>query len=179
MNGMRISNTLVSHIIMFVLVCVLSSGCVKTGWSPLSTPNPFSTTTTGDTNPESPLKYWVGGYGYFRDISPGKQIVYGILLDKNRDGSDGYYAIIDVDGSGQRQRLDARVAGDEKAISLIFNEYLPFNATEPYEKGDILISFEKKGSSLQAFWGKLQPVPYDDIASGKVHFRYAFPGISK
>ena len=84
-----------------------------------------------------------------------------------------YNAQINIDGFQTITRLQAKVIGDENSIKLVFEKYLPDNIFEPFNKGDLLLRFDKKKSKLTTFWGGLQPMLERNNESGKVYFEYS------
>lgn len=114
------------------------------------------------------LESWIGDYTFSEFALPDQNMFYEISIYKD---NDNYYAKISIDGFQTIQRLQARVSGDENSIKLLFYKYLPDNLWEPYQEGDILLSFEKRDSNLYTFWGKIQSILESNIKSGEVYFK--------
>jgi hypothetical protein len=113
------------------------------------------------------LETWVGNYSFSEFVPPDQNMIYGISIYKEQGN---YYADISIDGFQTIERLRAKVEGDKNSIKLRFDKYLPDNRFEPYEVGDILLSFEKKGPDLNTLWGKIEPIDKSNKKSGNAYF---------
>lgn len=99
---------------------------------------------------------WIGEYSFEEFSPPNQMMFYNITIFKE---GDKHYANIYIDGFQTMQRLQARLIQTEMYVSLAFDKYLPDNLYEPYEKGDILLSFIINNSGeLITDWGKIQPM---------------------
>ncbi len=116
----------------------------------------------------STLQSWIGNYTFSEYASPDQNMFYTISIFKDLND---YYAKISIDGFQTILRLQAKVIGDEKSIKLVFNEYLPDNQFEPYNEGDILLSFEKGDSEIYTTWGEIQPMLESNNKSSEVYFK--------
>ncbi|HEY9062691.1 MAG TPA: DUF5991 domain-containing protein [Pseudobacteroides sp.] len=117
----------------------------------------------------SSLETWVGGYSFSEFVPPDQNMIYGISIFKEEGN---YYADISIDGFQTIERLRAKVDGNKNSIKLRFDKYLPDNRFEPYEVGDILLSFEKSGSDLDTFWGKIEAIDKNNKKSGSPYFEF-------
>ncbi|MDR1616543.1 MAG: DUF5991 domain-containing protein [Syntrophomonadaceae bacterium] len=113
---------------------------------------------------EDELKSWVGYYALTEHIKVGVNRFLGITIYK-KDG--GYYAKINIDGYQSLTRLQAKVHGDKNQINLIFDKYLPDHKFATYEKGELLIRFEKQ-PQLITVWGAIET----DIPKYKIPGEY-------
>lgn len=115
-----------------------------------------SSSNENETNSESSrLESWLGQYTFSEFIPPDQNMYYSISINQE---NGKYYAQINIDGFQTMQRLKAKVLGDENDIQLIFEDYLPDNVLEPYDKGDILLSLKKENEGLYTFWNKIEPM---------------------
>jgi len=116
----------------------------------------------------STLESWIGDYTFSEFSPPDQNMFYSITIYKE---DSNYKAKIIIFGFQTLTKLQAKVSGDENSIKLIFEKYLPDNVFELYKEGDILLSFEKKNSKLNTFWGKIQPMLESNSKTGKVYFK--------
>lgn len=116
----------------------------------------------------STLKSWVREYLFSEYAPPDENMFYGFSIYKK---NNSYYADISIDGFQTMARLQAKVLGDKNSIKLLFDKYLPDNNFEPYKKGDVLLSLKKTNSKIYTYWGKIQPMLYSNMKSGKVYFK--------
>ena len=117
---------------------------------------------------EGALSGWVNnGWGFFESAPPDFNMQYTIDI---YEADDAYYADIAIDGFQTMERLKAAVQGDSDSVSFIFDEYLPGNQSEPYAKGDLLLTLRAEGSQIYTDWGKLEPALVENQVSGKVYF---------
>ncbi|MFW6016143.1 MAG: DUF5991 domain-containing protein [bacterium] len=113
------------------------------------------------------LESWVGEYEFSEFAPPDQNKFYEISLYKE---NSNYYADISIDGFQTIIRLQTKVIGDENSINLVFEKYLPDNLFESYNKGDILLSFEKENSEIYTSWGEIKPMLESNEKSGQVYF---------
>ncbi|KNY25863.1 DUF5991 domain-containing protein [Pseudobacteroides cellulosolvens] len=127
----------------------------------------INVTPIAEKSDDSLLETWVGNYSFSEFVPPDQNMFYGISIYKEEGN---YYADISIDGFQTIERLRAKVDGDKNSIKLRFDKYLPDNRFQPYEVGDILLSFEKSGSDLNTLWGKIEPIDKNDKKSGSPYF---------
>jgi hypothetical protein len=121
-------------------------------------------------------KEWLGGYVYDEDggkTAGGTAIFISHQIDvvESDDGlvvtiqSNGYQTSRDLVGT-------AKVVGAK--LLVYFDSYGENNIFEPYEKGDLLFTLERKTtkgkSEILTYWGKFQPVVPKNEKPGKVYF---------
>lgn len=137
---------------LIFFLCILFVGCLKL-----------------DTRKDSaPLESWIGDYTFSEFSPPDQNMFYSITIYKE---DSNYYADIIIFGFQTLSELRATVLGEENSIKLVFEKYLPDNMYEPYNKGDILLSFEKRNSLLYTTWGKLEPMLKSNVKLGEVYFK--------
>ena len=117
-----------------------------------------------------PLEAWVGDYSFTEYAPPDQNMFYSIYIYKE---STSHYADIYIDGFQTMMRLKAEVIENGNRIDLMFDSYLPDNLMDIYEKGDHLLSLEKSGSKLLTYWGEIEPMLSDNIATGGAYFEKA------
>ncbi len=184
---MNISKKLLVYIVIYVSVLSSFMGCSKIDNSlnqsstlkPTSAPstqlsctdyeNPIvNYTNDGTKNDSSSLESWIGSYTFSEYAPPDQNMFYTISIYKE---DNKYFSKLNIDGFQTIVRLQAKVSGDEKSIKLLFEKYLPDNQFEPYDKGDILLSFEKRESSIYTSWEKIKPMLESNYESSKVYFK--------
>lgn len=117
------------------------------------------------------LKTWSGKYTFFEQADILQNMHYSISIYKK---GNTYLAEIYINGFQTLERDLTKVVGDEKSIKLEFLKYLPDNRYESYKKGDILLSFERKGSKLITKWGKIKPLLVENYKPGE-YFKLETP----
>jgi len=117
----------------------------------------------------SKLESWVGDYGFYEYAPPNQNMVYRISI---YNANSSYYAKIEIDGFQTLKRLQANVIGNDHSIKLVFDEYLPGDQHYRllYNKGDILLSFEKTSSNMYTYWWGITPMLKANGESGQVYF---------
>jgi hypothetical protein len=115
----------------------------------------------------SDLDLWLGTYSFSEYVPEDQNMFYGISISKE---GENYYSQISIDGFQTMKRLKAQVLGDENSVDLVFEEYLPDNVFEPYDKGDVLLSFKRENGEIHTYWGKIQPIVESNAESGRVYF---------
>lgn len=118
-------------------------------------------------NPNKNMDSWIGEYGFNEFAPPNQNMFYSISIDKNKND---YYADISIFGFQTNIRIQAKIVGDENFINLLFNKYLPDNVYEPYEKGDVLLSFKKSDEEIYTYWGEIRPMIKKNYKSGEIYF---------
>lgn len=121
---------------------------------------------------ENDLDSWIGVYEFSESANepegPFMIMNYEIKIYKE----EYYYADIIIDGQTTLARAKAEIYGNEEWISLTFLEYLPENIIGIYaKKNDVLISFRKDNQEIYTYWGKIEPMLYDNEESGKIYFQ--------
>lgn len=131
---------------------------------------PFINSDQANTAPSQPeeefssLKTWIGEYSFSEYAPPNQNMFYLVTIHGERNN---VFAQFSIDGFQRSERLTAKVSGDASSVDFEFLHYLPGNTWEPYEKGDILLSFKKSGSKLITSWGKLQPLLLENQEAGE------------
>ena len=118
--------------------------------------------------PKDSLESWVGTYT-FEEYGPedsGIMLCYEVVIYRE---NNKYFADISIDGYQTMTRIKATVTGKQKKINIYFKEYLPDNLYDFYSAGDLLLSFEIKGSKLITHWEKIMPSFTEKSSSGE-HF---------
>lgn len=120
-----------------------------------------------DNDDKNIMDSWIGEYGFNEFAPPNQNMFYSISIDKNKND---YYADITIFGFQTNIRVRAKIVGDENFIKLLFNKYLPDNVYEPYEKGDVLLSFKKSNEEIYTYWGEIRPMITKNYKSGEIYF---------
>ena len=110
---------------------------------------------------------WEGKYEFFEHADPDINMEYTISVCKE---SESYFANISIDGFQTAIRAKSKVIGNQDSIDLIFEVYLPDNMNERFEKDDVILNLKRVDSKISTYWGKLTPVLYENMDSGKIYF---------
>jgi hypothetical protein len=168
-------------VILYLFVVTFFIGCTEAN-NNSNTSDSFYTsdcynssqlTAENNTTSSSSIFSWIGYYGFSESAKPNQLMLYYIKIFEE---DEIVYADIYIDGFQTMSRIRATVVGDQDHIDLLFNNYLPDNVFEIHEKGDILISFEKKDSQLYTIWGQIQPLRADNIEPG-LYFEYSIDNL--
>lgn len=104
---------------------------------------------------------WIGGYEYL-ELYPREDGVnyytdYRITIWKQ---NNEYYAILQGDGWFLETWTLGYVSGDDKKITITFLQTLPgdrlYGFCERYEKGEVLVQFEREGQKIITEWKALR-----------------------
>jgi len=111
---------------------------------------------------------WVGDYSFFEYSPPDSFMSYSISICEE----EGLYSYISIDGWMTLERLRAKILSDNNNIYFEFDDYYideesAYNSYEIYEKGDILLGFEKIDDNIITIWGKIQPMIIENKISGQ------------
>lgn len=116
------------------------------------------------------LATWVGEYEFEESTSgsPPMEMNYEIEIYEEEGR---YYAEIEIMGQTTMASAKAEVDGDENEIRLLFREYLPNHIIGlKCDKGDVVLRFVRQGKELYTYWGKKQPLLYENKESGRIYF---------
>jgi len=123
-------------------------------------------THTGDK--DNSLVPWIGRYEFYEFAPPNQGWSYSI--DLSREGS-GIIAKVSIDGFQTLSRFSCTTTGSGNTLDVIFDKYLPDNAVELYQPGDIMVSLEKgTEDGVVVYWKKLQPMLEENSRSGITYF---------
>ena len=123
-------------------------------------------------NIESNMEAWIGEYIFSEAISEEgaaplvMQYDIVIYMEDNQ-----LYADVQMVGQTTMFCARAEVVGSDKWVSLIFLDYLPENMlTQESYKNSVLVSFKKNEGNIYTYWGKMQPMLYENMVSGEIYF---------
>ena len=121
-------------------------------------------------------KEWLGSYSFDEDggkNAGGSAIFIAHQIDV-READDGLMAMIQSNGYQTSKDLICTTKIDGNKLLIYFDSYGENNMFEPYEKGDLLLTLERrtvKGKTeLLTFWGKFTPIVPKNEKTGKVYF---------
>jgi hypothetical protein len=124
----------------------------------------------------SAQKEWLGSYSFDEDggkNAGGTTIFISHQIDVS-ESDDGLIAAIQSNGYQTSKDLICTTKIDGSKLLIYFDSYGENNVLEPYEKGDLLLTLERretKGKTeILTFWGKFQPVIPKNEKNGKVYF---------
>jgi hypothetical protein len=122
-------------------------------------------------------KEWLGSYIFEEDggkNAGGSAIFVAHRIDIN-ESDDGLLAMIQSNGYQTSKDLICTTKIDGAKLLIYFDSYGENNLFEPYEKGDLLLTLERKTvkgkTEILTFWGKFQPVVPKNEKTGKVYFQ--------
>lgn len=122
-------------------------------------------------------KEWLGNYSFDED---GGKTAGGTAIFVSHEiniveSDDGLIATIQSNGFQTSKDLicTTKIAGGK--LLVYFDSYGENNMFENYEKGDLLLTLERKNvkgkPEILTFWGKFQPSVPKSEKTGKVYFR--------
>ncbi|HVE57186.1 MAG TPA: DUF5991 domain-containing protein [Pyrinomonadaceae bacterium] len=122
-------------------------------------------------------KEWLGTYVFEEDggkTAGGTAIFIEHRIDIN-ESDDGLLAAIESDGYQTARELVGTTRIEGGKLLIFFNSYGENNILEPYKKGDLLLTLERRTeqgkTEILTYWGKFQPVVPKNEKTGKVYFQ--------
>ena len=124
----------------------------------------------------SAQKEWLGSYSFEEDggkNAGGAAIFIAHRIDVS-ESDDGLIAMIQSNGYQTSRDLicTTKIEGDK--LLIYFDSYGENNLFEPYEKGDLLLTLERKTvkgkTEILTYWGKFQPIVPKNEKTGKIYF---------
>lgn len=76
------------------------------------------------------------------------------------------YGEIAADGFQTMERIMTEINESDSKIDFVFSSYLHENVTGEYEKGDVLLSFERKNGGIVTVWNEMKPMLTEHYSSG-------------
>lgn len=116
---------------------------------------------------------WVGSYEFDEDggkTAGGTAIFVNHRIDIS-ETDDGLIAMIQSNGYQTSKDLVGKAKEQGDKLLIYFEYYGENNVFETYEKGDLLLTLERKKNDILTTWGKFQPIVPKNEKSGKVYFR--------
>ena len=147
-----------------LLLCVIIFAFYITPKIPLINSDHANTLPSQPVEEFSSLETWIGEYSFSEYAPPNQNMFYLVTIYSE---GNNFFAQFSIDGFQRIERLSAKVSGDSNSIYFEFLTYLPDNMLEPYEEGDILLSFKKTDSKLITSWEKLQPLLFENREAGE------------
>ena len=121
-------------------------------------------------------KEWLGSYVFDEDggkNAGGSAIFISHRIDVS-ESDDGLIAMIQSNGYQTSKDLICTTKTEGGKLLIYFDSYGENNLFEPYEKGDLLLTLERKTvknkTEVLTFWGKFQPIVPKNEKTGKVYF---------
>jgi len=130
------------------------------------------------------MSSWVGRYIWDEawpiNGSPDSNNVMSYEMVIFSFGEQDYYADIQVLGFQTWDRYVARVEGNDKSVTLVFDAYFgvdvkrlyPLGLLTKYTQGDELFQLDRDGTGLVTTWDKLKPVLEEHEAPGNYFVKY-------
>lgn len=126
---------------------------------------------------------WLGSYVF--DEDGGKTAGGTAIFISHRinvvESDDGLIAMIESNGYQTSKDLVCTTKTAGGKLLIYFDSYGENNVFEPYEKGDLLLTLErrpdKKSPEILTFWGKFQPIVPKNEKTGKVYFQLQKTGL--
>ena len=120
---------------------------------------------------------WTGNYQFDEDGGRnvgGTKIFVTHQLEIKETG-DRLLATLQSNGYQTSVDLVGTVKADGEKLMIYFDSYGENNMFENYERGDLLLTLEKKTlkgkTEILTFWNKFQPIVPKNEKSGKVYFK--------
>jgi hypothetical protein len=159
--------------VAFCALAVLClSGCAKT--EPQNADNTilqtvYPSSTASGTATETPLvspvepdetsellDQWIGAYQFYEyQFNPDQSMHYDFFIHEE-DGV--YYAHCYIFGYKTLNEFQASLKGDRESIEFVFDDYTGYNLSEPYKKGELLLTLTKKQGTVITDWGVIRPM---------------------
>ena len=121
-------------------------------------------------------KEWVGSYTFDEDggrNAGGTKIFISHELTV-METDDGLIAHLESNGYQTSKDLNCRAKVNGSKLEIYFDSYGENNIFETYEKGDLLLTLERRAvkgkQELITFWGKFTPVVPKNEKTGKSYF---------
>ena len=121
-------------------------------------------------------KEWLGSYSFDEDggKNAGGAAIFIVHQIDVRESDDGLIAMIQSNGYQTSKDLICTTKIEGGKLLIYFDSYGENNMFEPYEKGDLLLTLERKTvkgkTEILTFWGKFQPSVPKNEKTGKVYF---------
>jgi len=171
------SLVLLLAVTFMLLLCACAGNAGNPGTPTMSTPapsespaqvsnTPAQSTAPAPTTPTMPsgvppsgaaneLTSWVGEYSFFEYSPPNQNLGYNITIYED---SGAFYAKINIEGFQTLSNLIAIIQGDKNSITFVFDSYDGDNNFQPYQQGDVLLTFERQNAGILTTWGKIIPM---------------------
>jgi len=124
-------------------------------------------------------KEWLGSYTFDEDggkTAGGSAIFISHQIDI-AESDDGLIATIQSNGYQTSRDLICTTKTEGARLLIYFDSYGENNMFEPYQKGDLLLTLERKTAGnktdILTYWGKFQPSVPKNEKTGKVYFQKA------
>ncbi|HEY8563819.1 MAG TPA: DUF5991 domain-containing protein [Pyrinomonadaceae bacterium] len=122
-------------------------------------------------------KEWLGSYTFDEDggkTAGGAAIFIAHRIDVV-ESDDGLIATLQSNGFQTSKDLLCTTKTQGGKLLIYFDSYGENNTFEPYEKGDLLLTLERKTvkgkEEILTFWGKFAPSVPKNEKTGKVYFQ--------
>ena len=121
-------------------------------------------------------KEWVGTYTFDEDggKNAGGTVIFIAHQMTVMETDDGLIAQLESNGYQTSKDLNCKAKINGNKLEIYFDGYGENNVFETYEKGDLLLTLERriaKGKpELLTFWGKFTPIVPKNEKSGKAYF---------
>lgn len=119
---------------------------------------------------------WVGTYTFDED---GGRTAGGTAIFINHEltvmeTDDGLIATLQSNGYQTSKDLNCKARANGGKLEIYFDSYGENNIFESYDKGDLLLTLERRAvkgkTELLTFWGKFTPMIPKNEKTGKVYF---------
>jgi hypothetical protein len=124
-------------------------------------------------------KEWLGSYAFDEDggkTAGGTAIFVAHQLDIS-ESDDGLIATLQSNGYQTSKDLLCTAKAEGGKLLIYFESYGENNIFEPYRKGDLLLTLERKTvknkTEILTYWGKFEPIVPKNEKTGKVYFQKA------
>ena len=122
-------------------------------------------------------KEWLGSYSFDEDggkTAGGTAIFVSHRIDIV-ESDDGLIATIQSNGYQTSKDLICTTKIENDKLLIYFDSYGENNIFEPYKKGDLLLTLERKitkgKTEILTYWGKFQPSVPKNEKTGKIYFQ--------
>lgn len=98
---------------------------------------------------------WVGSYAFYESESAYRNMRYDFSIFEE---AGAYAAHCYIYGYKTLNEFRASVNFGKNSVSFIFEEYVDFNLSEPFEKGDKLLTLKLDKRKLTTLWSAVRPM---------------------
>lgn len=122
-------------------------------------------------------KEWLGSYSFDEDggKNAGGTAIFVAHQIEVIESDDGLLAMIQSNGYQTSKDLICTTRIEGTRLLVYFDSYGENNVFEPYEKGDLLLTLERKTvrnkTEILTYWGKFTPIVPKNEKTGKVYFQ--------
>lgn len=121
-----------------------------------------------DTAQSATPDQWVGEYAFYESASAFQNMRYQFSIIED---AGAYSAHCYVFGYKTLNEFQASVSFGKNSVDFIFEQYIDVNLSEPYKKGDKLLTLKMDKNKLQTYWGVVKPMVKENKSLKECFYR--------